>query len=142
MAGQLKSCWAVAAMPALTTAQPRPWLTLLTRWNRSRSQHHPQADLLAGGGLVQVAAKRMVVLGQDQGEILQVRQGQRPGRGAEVAGGPSRPWGWGGEAGRRGPALMLGEQLVKAEPMSMRCRSSCSIRGGMGHHAEVQADLG
>ena len=35
MAGQF--CWAVAAMPALTTAQPRPWLTLLTRWNRSRS---------------------------------------------------------------------------------------------------------
>ncbi|MNW68081.1 hypothetical protein D3C74_467760 [compost metagenome] len=32
--GSLKSCWAVAAMPALTTAQPRPWLTPLARWNR------------------------------------------------------------------------------------------------------------
>ncbi|MOA46418.1 hypothetical protein D3C78_1689250 [compost metagenome] len=32
--GTLNSWWAVAAMPALTTAVPRPWRTALARWNR------------------------------------------------------------------------------------------------------------
>ena len=58
----------MAAMPALTTAQPRPWLTPVDQVEQGVGlQHHPQAELLAGSGLVEVAAKLHGGAWQDQG---------------------------------------------------------------------------
>ncbi|MNO33072.1 hypothetical protein D3C76_230780 [compost metagenome] len=106
-------------------------------------QHHLQAELLAGGGLVEIATKLHGGARQYQGEILQVRQPQGLARGEVRGQGPQQRHGIGvAQLDVEGAALMLGEQLVKAKADVGLVQIQLLEQGAVGHHRQAQADLG